>query len=742
MGPVSRWAVRRPWQAIIAWLVMLVVIFGAVATHGGKPDDSFVLKGTDSSKAAELLEASFGSATNNASVQIVYSLDGWFITDPALVARISETTKRIESLGSVASVSSPYTAASPLEALASGLVNITGTVGKINIAFKVPDTEVPKGDGQAILADVQGLTNVTGLIVGASGTVIANSGPAEPPISEAVGILVALLVMFVMFGSAVAAGLPLMTALIGLVAGLSLLTIAESFTSMASFAPNLAVMIGLGVGFDYSLFMLNRYREAILAGSEPTDAALIAVGTAGRAIVFAALTVVIALCGLFALGMSFLNGLAIGAGITVVAVMVTAVTLLPAIVSLLGPRTFAWKAPWARKPPSPGRGRRFRAYASLVERWRWVFAICALVLMVGLAIPVASLREGFPDAGGNPGGDPQRIAFDLTAAGFGPGANGPFIVVAQLPNAQSLPQAQELSKAIGATPGVALASPVLAGSPAVSADGKTVLITVIPKSNPQSDATTELLDVLRGTTIPKATAGTGITAYVGGATAVAEDFSSTLRQKLPLFLLVVVGLGFLVLMVLFRSLLIPLTAALTALLSYGAALGVSIFIFQQGHFNSLFGVHEAAPILPFLPVMLFAILFGLSMDYQVFLVSRMQEEWGVDKDNRKVVRVGLGGSGLVVVAAATIMFFVFMSFVFQSNATIKLFGFSLAVAIALDAFVIRLVFVPALMTILGRANWYLPRVLNKILPKVSVEGSSTASADAGTAPEETHVPVG
>lgn len=740
MGPVSRWAVNRPWQAIIVWVLMLVAILGALVTHGGKPNDSFTLQGTDSSKAADLLASNFGTATNDASVQIVFTKNGTLITDPKLEARIKELTTQIEALGSVASVSSPYTAPSVLAAITGGSVNVTGTVGKLNVQFKTPDVDVPKADGQAIIAATQGLTSLPGVSAGAAGTVIANSAPTEPPISEMVGIAVALLVMLIMFGSAVAAGLPLMTALIGLVAGLSLLTVAESFMSMASFAPNLAIMIGLGVGFDYSLFLLNRYRQAIFDGSAPKDAALLAVGTAGRAILFAALTVIIALCGLFALGMSFLNGLAVGAGITVICVMVTAVTLLPALISLLGPKTLAWKMPWARKPATEAKGRRFRAYASLVERWRWFFAVCALLVMVGLAAPVASLREGFPDAGGNPQGDPQRIAYDLIANGYGVGANGPFVVVAQLPNAQSLPQAEALSKAIGTTPGVLLASPVVAGSPAVSADGKVVLISVIPTTGPQDRATSALLTNLRSTTIPNATAGTGITAYVGGATAVAEDFSSTLRQKLPQFLVVVVGLGFLVLMVLFRSLLIPLTAAITALLSYFAALGISVFIFQQGHLTSVFGITQAGPILPFLPVMLFAILFGLSMDYQVFLVSRMQEEWQADKDSRKVVRIGLGGSGLVIVAAATIMFCVFMSFVFQSNPTIKLFGFSLAVAIALDAFVIRLVFVPALMTILGPANWYLPKWLGKIIPKVSVEGSSKASTaePAATALDSVH----
>ncbi|MFZ1654059.1 MAG: MMPL family transporter [Candidatus Nanopelagicales bacterium] len=732
MGPVSRWAVNRPWQAIITWAVLLVVILGLTATNMGKLNDSFSLPNTDSTRAANLLASEFGSETSNASVQILFRNTSGTIADKQTEADIKALTKQVEALPSVASVQSPYNEPSAIAALKSGLVSPTGQIGKLNVTFKMPDVDVPKADGQAIVEKVESL-NSSSMTVGAAGTVIGTA-TSHTPESEVVGIIAAIIIMLIMFGSVVAAGLPLLTAMLGLLVGLCLLLISANIMTMASFAPTLAAMIGLGVGFDYSLFLLNRYRQAVLAGEEPKQAAHTAVGTAGRAIVFAALTVVIALSGLFVLGLSFLNGLAVGAAVTVVAVMITAVTLLPAILSLLGPRVFALKMPWGRKPATADRGRRFRNYAVLVERRRWLFGGGALLLMAVLAVPALSMREGFPDASGNPPTDPQRIAYNLTAQAFGPGANGPFIVVAQLPDAAALPQAQALSKAIGDAPDVALATPVDPGSKAISKNGKTVLITVIPKTGPQSAGTQDLLVQLRNTTIPQAVKGTGLIAYVGGSTAVAEDFSSVLSEKLPEFLLVVVGLGFLVLMVLFRSLLIPLTAAVTALLSYGAALGVSVFVFQWGNLISLFGVSSAGPILPFLPVMLFAILFGLSMDYQVFLVSRMQEEWENHHDNRLAVRVGLGGSGLVVVAAAAIMFCVFLSFVFQDNATIKLFGLSLAVAIALDAFVIRLMFVPALMTLLGKANWYLPKWLGKILPKVTVEGPSASAQHS--APEE------
>lgn len=733
MGPVSRWAVNRPWQAVIAWVLLLVVLLGFTAMHSGSYDDSFNLPDTDSTRAENLLSEKFGESANNASAQVLFSLGTELINEPGLEAQIKALTKEIEGLSSVAKVQSPYDAASLKEAVESGLLSKDGTVGKLEVGFNVPDIQVPKDQGIELLSDVEALESEN-LEIGAAGAVIA-SADGDTPDSEMVGIIVAIIIMLIMFGSVVAAGLPLLTALLGLTAGLSGLALLANTVSIASFAPTLAAMIGLGVGFDYSLFLLNRYRQAIRDGLEPKPAALVAVATAGRAIVFAAVTVIIALSGLFVLGLSFLNGLAIGAGVTVICVMVTAVTLLPATLSLLGERVFAWKLPWGRKPANAVTGRRFAKYADLVERRRFIFGAVALVLIAIMTIPALSMRQGFTDASANPPQDPQYIAYELTAEGFGVGANGPLLVVAELPNDTSIPAAAALSKAIGDTPGVAFASPVVAGSAAIAKDGKTVLITVIPKTGPQSEQTSELLATLRDTTIPQATANSGIVAYVGGATAVAEDFSTVLSEKLPEFLMVVVGLGFLVLMVLFRSLVIPLTAAITALMSFSAALGVSVFIFQWGNLNFFFGVYGAGPILPFLPVMLFAILFGLSMDYQVFLVSRMQEEWNAHGDNSRAVRVGLGGSGLVVVAAALIMFSVFMSFVFQSNTTIKLFGLSLAVAIAVDAFLIRLMLVPALMTLLGRANWYIPRWLGKILPKIDVEGAPTSEAAPPESPE-------
>lgn len=722
MGPISRWAVRKPWWALGTWVILLVLIFGGAGKFAGHYNDSFSLPDTESTTAQNLLVSDFGSMASAGQASIVFSPTTGDINAPAVQAQMDQLINEIKQVGSVANVQSPY---GDPAAAQQGLVSPNQQVGRINITFNTSDQSIPLTDITKIVSDVKAANSPT-LAVGISGQAFEYAS-TEAPSSEGIGIIVAIVIMLIMFGSIVAAGLPLITALIGLAAGISLVTIVANWIDIATFGPTLAAMIGLGVGIDYSLFVINRFRQAVLAGRDPKQAALETVNTAGRSVVFAGTTVIIALCGLFVLHMSFMNGLAVGAGVTVLTVMVTAVTLLPAIISLLGRRTLALRMPWARRPKAVPEGKGFARYGSALQRRPWLYGGIALLVMVILAIPMFSMRSGFPDAGGKAEGNVSRIAYDLTTKGFGAGANGPFLVVVEMPSANDVAAAEKLSQTIAATPGVAFASPVQAGTPAVSPSGTAAVIQVQPTTGPQDQATDELLTNLRENVIPNAISGTGLKAYVGGSTAITADFSTTLSNALPLFLLVVVGLGFLVLVLLFRSLVIPLTAAVTALLSFGAALGITVFVFQWGNLTSVFKIAGTGPILPFLPIMLFSILFGLSMDYQVFLVSRMQEEWGRTKDNRLSVRRGLGGSGRVVAAAALIMFSVFISFVFGDDSTIKMFGLSLGVAIALDAFVVRLILVPSLMTVLGKANWYLPAWLSRILPDIKIESEEEAA---------------
>jgi RND superfamily putative drug exporter len=715
MGPVSRWAVRHPVWTILVWFLLVAGIAVAAKGLGGTYNDSFKLPATDSTRAQDILAKEYGDQANAATAEIVFSPATGPITAPAVEQQVTALLGDVAKIHGIATVASPYDKG----AAQQGLVSPTGTVGKAEVTFTGAADQVSQESVKKLVSTVEAANNAT-VQVGVGGQVIDFAG-SSPPKSEGIGILVALVILLLMFCVVIAAGLPILTAILGLSAGLSLVTVAAKFTDIATFGPVLATMIGLGVGIDYSLFVVNRYRQAHDVGREPKEAAFEAVNTAGRAVVFAGSTVIIALLGLFVMRINFMNGLAVGAALTVLMVMLTAVTLLPALISLLG-RFVLWPVPWSKFVAPKPEGGAFARYGQILQKRPWLFGGAALIFMLALASPVLSMRLGFPDASGKPVGDTQRIAYDLTSKGFGPGANGPFVVVAQLPAANDLTGATALSQAIGKTDGVAFASP-----PVPSKSGNVALIQVQPTTGPQDAATSALLKTLRADVVPAATAGTGVTAYIGGETAIVEDFSQVLSSAMPVFLTVVMGLGFLMLMILFRSVVVPLTAVFTSLLSFGAALGATVAVFQWGHLKDLFAVTGTGPILPFLPVMLFAILFGLSMDYEVFLVSRMQEEWERTHDNLRSVRRGLAGSGRVVAAAAAIMASVFASFIFGKDSTIKMFGLALSVAVLLDAFVVRLILIPSLMTILGKVNWWLPGWLRRLLPPVHIETEEEAA---------------
>ena len=709
MGRVSRWAVRRPVLAIVAWLAAVLVVFGAAGAFGGQYNDTFTLPDTESARATEVLTDEFGGFGARTTVDIVYSPTTGTVDDAAVKAAYAEIKADVEQLESVDAVIDPYGD----DPQAQGAISEDRTVARSTVTFTGAQDEIPTADIIALKGIIEEAGTDT-LEVGGSGQVLDFVG-GEPPSSEAIGIAVAIVLLILTFGSLVAAGLPILTALLGLGTGLALVTVGAKFLDIATFGPTLAAMIGLGVGIDYALFVINRHRQAVLAGRDPKDAAYETVATAGRAVVFAGTTVIIALLGLFVLNIDFMDGLAVAASLTVLTVMLTAVTLLPAVISLLGRRTYSLRMPWARGEAHP-EGRAFARHALNVQRHPWAWGLGALAIVLALSFPVLDIRQGFPDAGGKKPGDIQRTAYDLISEGFGPGANGPFIVVAELPEGGDLTLTDALVEGLQGDPGVAFASPA---NPSES--GAAALIQVQPTTGPQDAETAELLDRLRADVIPPAVAGTGVVASVGGSTAVIADFGQVLTDALPLLLTVVVGLGFLALVLLFRSILVPLIGAATSLLSLGAALGATVAVFQWGHLNDLLGVTATGPILPFLPVMLFAILFGLSMDYQVFLVSRMQEEWMRTSDNRASVRRGLAGSGRVVAVAAAIMASVFLAFVAGDDTTIKMFGLALGIAVLVDAFIIRLIFVPALMTVIGPNSWWLPAWLGRVLPAVHIE---------------------
>ncbi len=754
MGAVSRWAVRRPWSAVAVWLVLAVVIGGLAARFGGSYNDSFELPDTESASAQKVLSQIPGveDALTEATVKVVWSPESGSVTDPATQAAATALLTEMSANPSVTCVVTPYgpplgdgcpepatqsgagsaATAQPTPEQAKVLagmgpagMSVDGSVAYATVTFGAPVGEIPLADVSAVLEATQAANGVDGLTVGAGGQAL-EAAAAEPPSSEGIGVTIALLILLFAFGSLIGALLPVGTALLSLGLGQALVLITANFLNVATFAPTLAAMIGLGVGIDYSLFVINRYRQALEVGREPREAVLESVRTAGRSVLFAAATVIIALSGLFVIGFEFFNGLAVASIGTVVMMMIGATFLLPAVLSLLGRRAFAVRMPWARRPTvhNPA-GSGFARYGQWLAHHYKVVGGVALVVVVVLALPIGSMRLGFTDDGGRPEGSSARIAYDLLAEGFGPGLNGPFIVTAETAEAGDTAAVAQLAGALGADPGVAVAIPF-----PMAPDSSVTAIQVIPTTSPQAAETEELLVRIRGEVIPPVAQATGLTALVGGTLAITSDFTTVLTDALPLFLFVVIGFGFLALVLLFRSILVPLTGVVTSLLSLAAAMGVTVAVFQWGWLAELIGVSQTGPIMPFLPIMVFAILFGLSMDYQVFLVSRMQEEWGHTADNDKAVRRGLAASGRVVMIAAAIMISVFAAFVLGNEPTIKLFGLALASAVLFDAFVIRLIIVPSVMYQLGNANWWLPGWLGRILPNIAVESEDDASFEA------------
>ena len=808
MGRISQWAVRRPWRALLAWVGIMVVVGLLGVRFGGDYSNNFQLPDTESTTAQDLLSKLSGGAGTGTGLdgQVVWKAESGKATDGSAKAAMTGLLTALSTSRGVDCVLTPFGAplgtACPTQpsgqvekgggAQGSGQatqpqlspeaegalahfgqagVSPDGSVAYATVLFTGKSfNDLNVADATAALNLVKAQNGKDGLQVGANG-VFANVG-GEPPSSESIGVAVALVILLFAFGSILGAFLPIVSAAlsVSLTTTFALPLVARAF-DVATFAPILASMIGLGVGIDYSLFVINRYREAVIHGRTPREAALESVQTSGRAVQFAAATVIIALLGLFVMRITFFNGIAVAAAVTVFMVMVGALLLLPAVLSLLGTWAFVGRMAWITdqeaipqqrlngvahtigrglrylgwvlvlpvtllglgwrwvvhhgQPPPPHHPSAFARWGNWLQHRPWLTGSLALLVMLVVALPMLSLRLGFADSSGSPQGSPPRIAYDLTAEGFGPGVNGPFFIAVQLPTPGDQAAVTALTKALNADPGVALA----AAAP-VAADATVAPVQVVPTTAPQDKATTDLLFHLRSDVIPAATAESGAKAYVGGFQAVTADFTEVLQSALPWFLLIVVGLGFLAMVVLFRSVLVPATGVLSGLLSLAAALGVTVAVFQWGWFASLVNLQSTGPIFPFLPVMVFSILFGLSCDYQVFLVSRMHEEWLNTGDNRRAVRRGLAGSGRVVAIAAAIMASVFGAFILGNDQTIKLFGVALSSAVLLDAFVVRLVLIPSLMTIFGPANWWLPGWLGRRLPHISIESEHDIEAGA------------
>jgi putative drug exporter of the RND superfamily len=720
MSNVARWCFRHRWVVLALWLIALVGSFGISRAAGTNFSTKFSLPNTPSAQALTLLEKDFPTASGSAD-QIVLSTTSGSVRSPAIEARASKMLAEVSQLPHVRSVASPYGSGG------AGQISKDGQVAFATVTFDAQTQNVPKSAAKAVISTAQAARG-DGLQVDLGGQDIENAQMQGSSSSTGAGIVLALIVLGLAFGALFAAFLPLITALIAIGIGYSLTGLLSHLFSIASFATILGVLIGLGVGVDYALFIVTRHRNAIKAGARPEDAAATAINTAGRAVFFAGLTVCIALLGQFALGLSFLYGIAVSASLTVILTMLASLSLLPALLGFIGLKILSRRQRARLTASGPvdenTRGFWYR-WAGMIERHAKLPAIIAFAAVVVIALPVFWLHLGLDDAGSDPPGSTTLAAYDQLASGFGPGFSGPLQLVGELPKPGDATPFTALTAKLSTQPGVVSVSPAR-----LSPNGRVATANLYPSTSPQSVQTTSLLSRLRDHVIPTAEAGTGMTVLVGGATATQTDFAHILSSKLILFIAVVILLGFLLLMTVFRSVLVPLVASIMNLLSVGAALGIMNAVFEWGWGKSLFRIHSTAPVEVFIPVLLISILFGLSMDYEVFLVSRMHEEWAHTGDNRRAVTRGQAATGRVITAAAMIMILVFASFALGDSVVIKQFGIGLAGAILIDAFIVRTVLVPALMHLFGRANWWLPGWLDRILPHLNVEGAEKTTAAA------------
>ncbi len=714
MRKLASWCVRHHWVTVAAWIVGLVALIAIHTGAGSAYTDNFKLPHTGSFDAIRLLQKSSPHSSGETDQLVIGVKQGAKVTDPEVRARAEAVFQKVAAIPFVASVSSPYTPEGHKQ------IAPNGEVAFANVTF------TNAANQNKITAD-QARQFVSTITSASSGNV---EFEAEGNIAEAgnrnnggngllFGFIAAAIVLFLVFGSFTAMLLPLITAGISLGCGISVVGLLSHAINIATFSNELALLIGLGVGVDYALFIVTRYKQALSRGLSREDSVVEAIDTSGRAVLFAGMIVCIAMLGMFALGVSFLYGVAIAAAVTVAFTVIAALTLLPALLGILGglvPRRRERKALKQGRLNLRVESPRWQRWTDAMSRRPAWFAAAAALVMIIIAIPFFSMRLGSADAGTNPTNTTTRKAYDLLAKGFGPGYNGPLELVAQIDSPSQLAAFKATEQAVAKTPGVVGTTPVIVlapghGRPTVA------IANVYPKGSPQDASTSDLLNHVRNEVIPQATKGTGLNVLVGGTTAIFEDFSHILSAKLPLFIGVVVLLSFLLLMAVFRSLVIPLTAAVMNMLSAGAAFGIVTIVFQFGWFGGTTG-----PIETFVPVLMFPILFGLSMDYEVFLISRIYEEWHRRRDNTAAVAHGLAATGSTITAAATIMVLVFASFILGGERIIELFGVGLASAVLLDALIVRSVLVPALMIIIGEANWRIPAWLDRLLPRLNVEG--------------------
>ena len=717
MSAIARWCFRHRFAAIATWVLVLVGLGALSQAVKSDYNNSFSLPGTGSTTAQQLLAKAIPAQAGDSDT-IVWQVSHGTVRDTTVTTRMSRALKQIATMPEIAAVVSPYGPHGAAQ------ISRDGRTAYATVNFTKQANNLGKADITRVI-DAAKAARAPGLNVQIGGQAIEQTEQTPLGVSSTVGVLAAAVVLFIAFGSLLAMLLPIVTAIAGVGGGLMAIAPLTHTINVVDFAPILGALIGLGVGIDYALFIVTRHRRGLQSGLTPEQAAVKAIDTSGRAVLFAGSTVCIALLGILVLGVSFLNGLAVASALTVVFTVLAAVTLLPALLGVFGMRVLSRRERrrLAVGAPAPGAAGMWARWANTIERRPAILAVAAAAVMLVLAIPVLSLRLGSSDQGNDPSSTTTRQAYDLLADGFGPGFNGPLLLVAQT---SSPVDAAALRTLEAGLPKVADVTSVRQ----IAATTGTEVIQVTPGTSPEAKATSDLISTLRNDSIPAAERGTTLRVYIGGVTATFADFATVVDAKLPWFILTIVGLSFLLLVVAFRSLLIPGTAAVMNLLAAAASFGVLTAFFQWGWGTDAFGLGTAGPVEAFLPVVTLAILFGLSMDYQVFLVSRMNEEWVHGRRNSGAVRTGQVETARVITAAATIMICVFLTFSFLGSRDVAEFGIGLAAAVALDAFILRTVLVPAAMHLFGNANWWLPSSLDRRLPHLAIEPPDAAGEPA------------
>jgi len=720
-------------RVLLLWIVAIIALTTISQAVGTRYQDNFSSGNSESQRVQDILVARFPKTAGTTADVVIQTRSA--LGTPAVVARTTSMVERLRTLPNVSGVTSPF---------APGAVHQISADRHIAFAvvqFDRDQSSVPNSSVTKLVDTAQSYAR-PGYDVELGGAVIGNVVTAKPGPSEGIGITAAMIIMLIAFGSVVAMGLPIMAALFGIAIGFALQDLLSHVLNVPVFAPEMLAMIGLGVGIDYALFIVTRFRQGLVQGRHPRAAVTAALATSGRAVLFAGCTVIISLLGLFIVDLPFMEGLAVGAIAAVLLVMAAALTLLPATLGFAGPAVDRLRLPGRLRgsPPTGGRGFWYR-WSRMIQAHPVTSGLSALLVLGFLAVPLFSMRLAFTDAGNDPASLTTRQAYDLLAKGFGPGFNGPLVLAAELPAGGATSTLATLDSALRATPGVAFATP-----PELNADRSTAVIIADPTTAPQAAATAELVTTLRHRVIPSVTRGTGVEVLVGGETAGGVDAAGYLSSRLYWVIGGVIVLAFLLLMAVFRSVVIPVKAAVMNLLSVGAAYGVIVAVFQWGWAGSIIGIGSTGPIDPWIPLMMFTILFGLSMDYEVFLLSRVREEWLRTQVNTTSVADGLAKTARVITAAAAIMICVFGSFVIGDPLRVlKVFGLGLAASIVIDASLVRMVLVPSVMELLGRANWYMPRWLDRMVPRlgveVDVEAPSPTERPAAGHPETPLVPA-